>query len=337
MEWVEPPKAPEAMPSRRTFFLAALALAATLIPHPLLAQAKTLRAGHFPNLTHAQALVARAMTRQGKPFIEPRLGPGWKIEWYTYNAGPSAMEAILARSLDLTYVGPNPALNLYFRSAGDEPRVLAGACLGGAALVVPKDSKAAQPNDFRGKRIATPQLGNTQDIACRAWLLAGGLKIGPTGAGDAFVVPTANPDQLALFQQGKLDGVWTVEPWVSRLEREASGRVIVEQKDDVTTILVARRKFLEEQADVAKKFAAAHEELTKWIIDHPDEAREMIRAELKEITRSDVNPELIAAAIKRLTFSAKVPKEGIAKQVDEARKTGLLRGETALDKLFPNL
>ncbi len=318
------------MISRRSFLLAALAL----IPLPVLAQDKTLRAGHFPNLTHAQALVARALTRQGKPWIEPRLGPGWKIEWYSYNAGPSAMEAILARSLDVTYVGPNPALNLYLRSAGDEPRVLAGACLGGAALVVPKDSQAARPNDFRGKRIATPQLGNTQDIACRAWLLDGGLKIGPTGAGDAFVVPTANPDQLGLFQQGKLDGVWTVEPWVSRLEREAGGRVIVEQKDDVTTILVARRKFLEEQGDVARKFAAAHEELTQWIVEHPAEAQELIRAELKEITRSDVNPELIAAAIKRLTFSAKIPREGIAKQVAEARKTGLLRGETALDKLF---
>lgn len=324
------------MTSRRSLLLAALTLAATLVPPSLLAQDKTLRAGHFPNLTHAQALVARAMTRQGKPFIEPRLGPGWKIEWFSYNAGPSAMEAILARSLDVTYVGPNPALNLYFRSAGDEPRVLAGACLGGAALVVPKDSKAAQPNDFRGKRIATPQLGNTQDIACRAWLLAGGLKVGPTGAGDAFVVPTNNPDQLGLFQQGKLDGVWTVEPWVSRLEREAGGRVIVEQKEDVTTILVARRKFLEEQADVAKRFVAAHEELTKWIVEHPEEAREMIRAELKEITRSDVNPDLITAAMKRLTFSAKVPKQGMTNQVDEARKTGLLRGETAIDKLFPN-
>ena len=161
-----------------------------------------------------------------------------KIEWYAYNAGPSAMEAIFANSLDLTYVGPNPALNAYARSRGEEVRVVAGAVNGGSALVVQPDSGLAKPADFRGKRIATPQFGNTQDVAARAWLVAGGLRITQTG-GDAQVLPTANPDQLALFQSKQLDAVWTVEPWVSRLELEAGGKVLVEEKDAVTTVLVA--------------------------------------------------------------------------------------------------
>jgi len=134
-----------------------------------------------------------------------------KIEWYVYNAGPSAIEAILAGSIDLTYVGPNPALNAYGKSGHEEIRIIAGAAAGEAALVVQPDSRLEHPPDFRGKTIATPQLGNTQDIACRAWLANGGLKITQTG-GEAFIVPPPNPDQISLFQQRKLYAVWTVSP-----------------------------------------------------------------------------------------------------------------------------
>ncbi len=149
-----------------------------------------LRVGHFPNITHAQALVAHNLSRQGKGWFEERLGPGTKIEWFVYNAGPSAMEAVFADSIDLTYVGPGPALNAYTKSNGAEVRLIAGAANGGAALVVQPDQNLKAPADFRGKKIATPQLGNTQDIACRAWLMAGGLKITQLG-GDAQVLADA--------------------------------------------------------------------------------------------------------------------------------------------------
>src|SRR5437868_8253392 len=146
-------------------FLSAIACIGQIVS----AQTKTIiRFGHFPNITHAQGVIAHALSRQGKGWFEERLGPGLKIEWYTYNAGPSAMEAIFARSLDLTYVGPNPALNAYFKSNGEEIRIIAGAATGGAALVVGKDSGIGKPADFKGRKIATPQLGNTQDISCRA-------------------------------------------------------------------------------------------------------------------------------------------------------------------------
>ncbi|HYR57503.1 MAG TPA: ABC transporter substrate-binding protein, partial [Chthoniobacteraceae bacterium] len=167
-----------------------------------------IRLGYFPNITHAQALVASQLSRQGKGWFEARLGGGVKIEYYVYNAGPSAMEGIFTGAIDLTYVGPNPALNAYGKAGGDEIRVVSGAAVGGSALVVPANSALAKPADFRGKKIATPQLGNTQDVACRAWLKKGGLRVTQLG-GDAFVLPTANPDQLALFQTGKIDGVWT--------------------------------------------------------------------------------------------------------------------------------
>src|ERR1700688_1476572 len=132
--------------------------------------AVTIRVGHFPNVTHVQALVAQALSRQGKGWCEERLGAGTKIDWFVYNAGPSAMEAVFANSIDLTYVGPGPALNAYTKSNGEEIRLIAGAANGGAGLVVQSDQNLKAAADFRGKKIATPQLGNTQDISCRAWL-----------------------------------------------------------------------------------------------------------------------------------------------------------------------
>src|SRR3954447_3482023 len=233
---------------RQLLFAAAFAFAVS-------ANAETvLRVGHFPNITHAQGLVAHNLTRQGKGWFEERLGPGTKIEWFGYNAGPSAMEAIFAQSIDLTYVGPGPALNAYTKSNGAEVRLIAGAANGGAALVVQPDQNLKAAADFRGKKIATPQLGNTQDISCRAWLAAGGLKITQLG-GAAQVLPTQNPDQLPLFQQKKLAGVWTVEPWVTRLEREAGAKILVDERDVATTVLVSSAKFLREKRELAKKFS----------------------------------------------------------------------------------
>src|SRR5256884_4366869 len=121
-------------------------------------QKTAIRFGHFPNITHAQGVISHALSRQGKGWFEKRLGPNIEIQWFTYNAGPSAMEAIFAGSLDLTYVGPNPALNAHFKSNGEEIRILAGAANAGAALVVKPDGPIKTAADFRGKKIATPQL-----------------------------------------------------------------------------------------------------------------------------------------------------------------------------------
>src|SRR6266513_6013209 len=251
-----------------------------------------IRVGHFPNITHAQGVIAHALSRQGKGWFEQRLGSDTKIEWFVYNAGPSAMEAIFARSIDLTYVGSGPALNAYTKSNGEEIRLIAGAANGGSGLIVQPDENLKAAADFRGKKIATPQLGNTQDISCRAWLTAGGLKITQL-AGDAYVIPTQNPDQLSLFKAKRIDAVWTVEPWLTRLEQEASGKVIVEEKEVPTTILVSSVKFLNQQHELAKKFAQAHAELTDWITKNPEEAQRLIKAELLEETKSDMSPQLI--------------------------------------------
>ena len=314
--------------------LSVIALSALLLikSEPVSAETK-IRVGHFPNITHAQGLIAHALTRQGKGWFEQRLGADTKIEWFVYNAGPSAMEAIFAKSIELTYVGPGPALNAYTKANGAEVRLIAGAANGGAGLIVQPDGNLKVPADFRGKKIATPQLGNTQDISCRAWLSEGGLKITQLG-GDASVIPTANPDQLGLFKSKRIDAVWTVEPWLSRLEHDASGKVIVEEKDAATTVLVARANFLNYQRDLAKKFAQAHAELTDWISKNPDEAQKLIKAELLEETRSDMGSEVIAAAWKRIVFTAETPRSSVETFVQNSVKAGFIKTAPDLSKLF---
>ena len=292
-----------------------------------------IRVGHFPNITHAQGLVAHNLSRQGKGWFEEKLGGGIKIEWFVYNAGPSAMEAVFAQSIDLTYVGPGPALNAYTKSNGAEVRLVAGAANGGAALVVQPEQNLKAPADFRGKKIATPQLGNTQDISCRAWLISGGLKITQLG-GDAQVLPTQNPDQISLFQQKKVDAVWTVEPWVSRLEREAGGKVLVDEKDVATTVLVSSAKFLGGQRELVKKFAEAHAALTDWITKNPEEAQKLIKAELLAETRTDMNAELIAQSWKRIVFTAEPPRASIESFMQNSLKTGFIKTAPDLTKLF---
>lgn len=301
---------------------------------PSRAQDLVLRVGHFPNVTHVQALVARNLERQGRPwFTAERLGRPARIEWYAYNAGPSAMEAIFANALDLTYVGPNPAINAHARSRGEEIRVVAGAVNGGSALVVQGDSTLRQASDFRGKRVGTPQFGNTQDVVARAWLAAGGLRITQTG-GDAQVLPTANPDQLPLFRRHDLDAVWTVEPWVSRLELEAGGRVLVEEKDAVTTVLVSSARMMAgANRDLARRFVAAHRDLTGWINANPEEAQRMVRDELRAGFRAEVSPELLGRAWGRMTVTADVSPAAFREFVEAAHRVGFLRAVPDLSRL----
>jgi len=304
-----------------------------LLSHSAIAQEKTtIRFGHFPNITHAQGVIAHALSRQGKGWFEERLGPNVQIQWFTYNAGPSAMEAIFARSLDVTYVGPSPALNAYFKSNSEEIRVISGAANAGAALLVKEDSPIKTPNDFRGKKIATPQLGNTQDISCRAWLKAQGFRVTLTG-GDATVIPTANPDQLGLFQTGGVDAVWTVEPWVTRLERDAKARVFLEDKATITTWLVSSVKFLHDRRDLAKKIADANVELTKWMQQNQAEAQKLLVGELKAETRADFAPDAVAQAWKRIQFTSEVSRDLIAKSVQDGKDAGFLKGSTDISKL----
>lgn len=298
-----------------------------------------IRVGHFPNVTHAQAVIAHGLSQQGKGWFEERLGPNVKIEWFAFNAGPTAMEAIFANSLDITYVGPNPAINAHLKSGGREIRIVAGACSGGAALVVQFDGRIKADTDFRGKKLATPQFGNTQDVAARAWLESKGHRVTMTG-GDVQVVPTANPDQLALFQQGDLDAVWTVEPWVSRLVLEAKGKVYLDESSlwpdgrYVTTHLVSSVRFLRDRPDLLRKWIAAHVELTQWINDHPAEAKRILNDEMRALTGRALPSDVLDSAWQRLALTYDPVRASLLKSAEDAHRIGFLPAKPDLSQIY---
>jgi len=312
-----------------------------LVANCALAEKVTLRVGHFPNVTHAQGVIAHGLSRQGKGWLEQRLGPGVEIQWFVYNAGPTAMEAIFTKALDLTYVGPNPAINAHLKSNGEEIRIVAGACNGGAALVVQPDRRIKTDADFKGKKVATPQLGNTQDVAARAWLKSKGFRVTLTG-GDVLVLPTANPDQLALFQKNEFDAVWTVEPWVTRLQLEAKGQIYFEESSlwpetdgkYITTHLVSRVKFLKERPDLLKKFIAAHIELTEWINRNVEEAKKVLNEEIKAETTKALPQPTLDSAWKRLEITHDPVKASLLKSAADAHHIGFIKQKPDLSRIY---
>jgi NitT/TauT family transport system substrate-binding protein len=295
-----------------------------------------LRIGFFPNITHAQGMVGyeETATKGAKGWFESRTGV--KIEWVQFNAGPSAIEALFADAVDATYVGPNPVLNGYIKAKGADVRVLAGAARGGVALVIQGGSGLKAAADFRGKTVATPDIGNTQDIAARAWLKAGGLKI-TTQGGDALVRPAKNPDQLNLFKQKEVDAVWTVEPWVSRLELEGGGERLVTQDDTFITLLAASVKAINAKGELLKKFVAAHEELTAKITKEPDFAKPLVSAALVRATTKEISAKLLDHAWPRLKFSTALDIKDFEAAMADAKAADLLPKTEPLDRLLAKL
>ena len=262
--------------------------------------ATTIRVGAFPNITHSQAMVGKA-----DGFFERALGPAVKIEWTTFNAGPAAIEALFAGAIDMTYVGPNPAIQGYVRSNGEALRIVAGATSGGAALVARKDSGIQKPEDFHGKKVASPQQGNTQDVALRAWLLAHGMKTVDKG-GDVQVLPMANPDQLTLFQKRELDAAWAPEPWATRLIEEGNGRLFLDERElwpkgqFITCQLIVSTKFLKDHPELVKNWIRAHVDLTDWINGHQADAKSALNHQIQIETSKALPPAELDEAFGRL-------------------------------------
>jgi NitT/TauT family transport system substrate-binding protein len=289
-----------------------------------------LRVGYFPNITHAQALVGRA----GGQF-EKALGPGVQIEWKAFNAGPSAIEAMFANAIDMTYVGPNPTVTGYVRSQGEAVRVIAGAASGGSSLVVRQSAGIQKAADFHGKKVATPQQGNSQDIALRSWLRANGLKPREKG-GDVEVLPITNADQFTLFLKGQLDAAWAPEPWAARLVHEAGGRIFLDERDlwpnreFVITNLIVRPKFLKEHPDVVKNFLRAHVELTDWIDKNPAQAKQILNQQLQKETGKPLAPEVLDDAFSRMAVTYDPIRASLVKSTQQAFEEGFL-GRTPPD------
>ena len=283
-----------------------------------------IRVGAFPNITHAQPMVGKA-----NGWFDKAMGPNVKIQWTSFNAGPSAIEALFAGAIDMTYVGPNPTIAGYVRSNGEALRVVAGAASGGVALVVRNDSGINKPEDFHGKRIASPQLGNTQDVALRAWLKAHGLKTTDKG-GDVQVMPMANPDQLTLFLKKELDGAWAPEPWATRLIREGNGRLFLDERtlwpqgQFVITNLIVSTKFLKEHPDLVKNWLRAHVELTDWINGHLPESKKLLNDQIQKETGKPLAPAILDEAFTRLEVTYDPLRDSLITSAKSAYEAGFL-------------
>lgn len=318
-----------------TTLLLLCGITAAGISQVMAAEPIVVRIGHFPNITHAQAVVGR---NQG--WFDKALAPDAWVDWKAFNAGPSAIEALFAGELDIAYIGPNPTLSGYTRSRGEALRVIAGAVSAGAALVVRNDSGIQKPEDFAGKRVASPQLGNTQDVALRNWLASHNLKLREKG-GNVTVMPVANPDQLTLFLQKQLDAAWAPEPWASRLIHEANCRLFLDERTlwpngkFVVTNVIVSTKFLNGHRDLVKRFLKAHVELTQWINQHPDDAKCIVNAEIKQETRSALADDVLKEAYSRIDVTFDPVRSSLLTSAQQAFDLGLLgRGRPDLSGLY---
>lgn len=313
------------------------------------AEPVSLRIGFFPNLTHGPALAARQLEREGQPWFGSRLPAGTKVEWLAYNAGPAAVEALFAGSIDATFIGPSPLLTGYVRTRGEGLRLLLPIAQGGSALVVRKGSGLRSPADFRGRRVATPQLGNTQDVDARIWLKSGGLRVGLGGAGDVAVLPMANPEILLLFSKGELDGAWTVEPWVSRLTSEFGGEVLVERPDTLVTVFAASSKSLSQTArrDALVAFARATLALRDKLTADPELQLRLVRDGLAAETKSAPPADaLLRSALSRIRLvpgsadpeaRRRALAAALAQSLRESQEAGILRQAAPIEPLLENL
>ncbi|MFH0884647.1 MAG: ABC transporter substrate-binding protein [Candidatus Micrarchaeota archaeon] len=285
------------------------------------------RIGYFPNMLHAQALVGRA---QGT--FDESFAPEATVRMVPFNAGPSVIEAMFANEIDIAYIGPNPTINGYVKSKGEALSVIAGAASGGAVLVVRNDSGIEQPSDFAGKRVASPQLGNTQDVALRAWLIDNNLAIG-TGEGQVEVIPTANPDILNLFKKNEVAAAWVPEPWGARLVQEGGGRIYLDERTlwpggkFVTANVIVRKKFMEEHPDIVRKFLASHVDLTQWINAHPDEAKALMNAQIENLTSKALPISVLDEAFSRCEITYDPVSSSLATSAQSAYDLGFL-GDT---------
>ena len=283
-----------------------------------------IRVGAFPNITHPQAMVGKA-----NGWFDHALGSSVKIQWTSFNAGPSAIEALFAGAIDMAYVGPNPTISGYVRSNGEALRVVAGATSGGVALVVRNDSGIQKPEDFHGKRVASPQLGNTQDVALRVWLKAHGMKTTDKG-GDVQVMPLANPDQLTLFLKKELDAAWAPEPWATRLVREGNGRIFLDERDlwpqrqFVITNLIVSTKFLKQHPDLVKIWVKAHVELTEWINGHLAESKKLMNDQLQKETGKPLSSAILDDAFGRLQVTYDPLRNSLFTSARSAFEAGFL-------------
>jgi NitT/TauT family transport system substrate-binding protein len=291
---------------------------------------KTLRIGYFPNINHAQAVIGL-----GNGDFQRALGDNVEVTTQIFNAGPSVIEALFANEIDVAYVGPNPAINGYVQSNGDALRIISGASSGGAVFVVRNDSGINSQEDLGNKKFSSPQLGNTQDVALRNYLLDNGYETKENG-GNVEVIPARTADIVSMMLKKDIDGAWVPEPWGAKLIKEADAKIFVDERDlwpegqFVTAHIIARTDYLENSPDVIKKLLEAHIDETNWINDSPDGAVQIFNEELYKLTGKVYPEDEFREGKSRLELTYDPLMESLFRSADDAFDIGFL-GKTRPD------
>ena len=282
-----------------------------------------LRLGYFPNVTHAPAVAA---VQEG--FFDEALDGTATVTYSTFDSGTEAGEALLAEGLDATFIGPNPAINAFAQTDGEAVRIVSGTTSGGASLVVNDDIQS--PEDLVGHTIATPSLGNTQDVALRAWLTEEGYTFDDAGGGDVPIVNLDNSDTLAAFQDGSVDGGWVPEPWATRLVQEGGGHVLIDEADlwpdgeFVTTHLLVRTAYLDEHPDVIQGLIEGLADGEDFVNDDAAAAQASVNAGIEAVTGEPIPEEVITASWENLTFTLDPIASSLEESKNDAVTVGLL-------------
>ncbi|GAA1017860.1 MULTISPECIES: ABC transporter substrate-binding protein [Acrocarpospora] len=282
------------------------------------------RLGFFPNITHSTALVGVE-----KGFFTKALGSGVTLKTSTFNAGPAAIEAVFSGAIDATYIGPNPAINAWEKSKGQAIKIVAGAASGGVYLVVKPEINTIE--DLKGKKVATPQLGNTQDVALRYYLDEKGIKTDTKGGGEVSIVPQENSLTLQTFATGDIDAAWVPEPFASRLIQESGGKILIDERDlwpnkqFVITHLIVRQEWAKEHPDLLKKLIEGHVESTAYIKSDPAGAAAAVNKQLESLTGKPLKPEVLDTAFKNIEFTNDPIASSLIGSADHAIKVGLLQ------------
>lgn len=300
--------------------------------NPVGAESDVLRLGYFPNINHAQAVIG-----VGNGDYQRALGD-IKLESQVFAAGPDAILALFADRVDCTYVGPNPAINGYLQSDGSL-KVVAGASSGGAVFVVRNDAGINSDSDFSDKRLASPQLGNTQDVALRHYLQDRGYDVRESG-GNPEIQPAKPSDIVVLMSKGEIDGAWVPEPWGARLVREAGGHIFVDERDlwpdgkFSSALVVCRADYLQANGETVKKLLKAHVDMTEWINGNPEEAISAFNRGVKELLGAELNVDDLRQSLSRMEFTYKPLQETVEQSARDAYDLGLLAREPDLAGMF---
>ncbi|MFG2309787.1 aliphatic sulfonate ABC transporter substrate-binding protein [Streptomyces sp. NPDC048566] len=283
----------------------------------------SVRIGYFGNLTHATALVGNQ-----KGFFQKELG-ATAAKYQVFNAGPSEIEALNSGSIDIGWIGPSPSINGYTKSKGKSLRIVGGSASGGVKLVVDPE-KIRSLKDVKGKKIATPQLGNTQDVAFLDWAARQGWKVdAQSGKGDVSVVRTDNKITPDAYRSGSVDGAWVPEPTASRLVAEG-GKVLLDERDlwpgrkfVITNIIVSQR-FLTEHPKAVEAVLKGSVEANKWINAHPDEAKASANRQLEADSGKALPADVLDRAWKSIQIIDDPLASTLTTEADHAVRAGLL-------------